>query len=422
MHISDITIANIPPFTAEVKFVFDERVNVFIGPNASGKSTVLKALSPDTAQGVLLKSEDGTINRRVGGGWPVNPDRTIDAYAVPRIYLPSVRTSWPAEHDRQQLLSRPYGWRNLEAVLTDNPEVFDTKAVFHAISMLHESGQRYPHSNAKLAQIAMSAHSCSKMICHEIMTGGLPQHYMDVTASSERRTSDGLPEELISTPVVRYANAVNIVDSHAAPVFIGELSSGTQGVYLWLWYLAFRIAEHYNHDWQTKPAVLLIDEIENHLHPTWQRRVIPALLDTFKGLQIFATTHSPFVVAGLKAGQVHLLNRDADGVVTASTNTEDIVGWTADEILRTMMGVDDPTDDATATAARELRELRSEGPRADEREEEARQERIRELRRLVDRDLLAGGPAAAQRELFEQQFAEALEKYRQSRDLGQENG
>ena len=59
-----------------------------------------------------------------------------------------------------------------------------------------------------------------------------------------------------------------------------------------------------------KPAILLIDEIENHLHPTWQRRVIPALLEHFPGLQIFATTHSPFVVAGLKAGQVHLLKRD----------------------------------------------------------------------------------------------------------------
>ena len=109
-------------------------------------------------------------------------------------------------------------------------------------------------------------------------------------------------------------------------------------------------------------------------------------------MQIFATTHSPFVVAGLKAGQVHLLNRDENGVVTATTNTEDIIGWTADEILRTMMGVDDPTDDATAAAARELRRLRQEGPRDTLEAEEQRQQRMTELRQLVDRDLLAGGP------------------------------
>ena len=139
-------------------------------------------------------------------------------------------------------------------------------------------------------------------------------------------------------------------------------------------------------------------------------------------MQIFATTHSPFVVAGLKAGQVHLLNRDENGVVTASTNTEDIVGWTADEILRTMMGVQDPTDDATARNAAELRQLRDEGERADEREEAERQKRMQQLRRLVDRDLLAGGPMARRREDFARRFREAMERRRQEEELNQDNG
>ena len=64
------------------------------------------------------------------------------------------------------------------------------------------------------------------------------------------------------------------------------------------------------HQFHQRNAILLIDEIENHLHPTWQRRVIPALRRHFPGLQIFATTHSPFVVAGLKRGQIHRLYRE----------------------------------------------------------------------------------------------------------------
>ena len=75
---------------------------------------------------------------------------------------------------------------------------------------------------------------------------------------------------------------------------------------------------------------------------------------------MFATTHSPFVVAGLKAGQVHLLKRDENGVVTATTNSEDIVGWTADEILRNLMGVEEPTDQLTVD--------RSQPPEAAQRE------------------------------------------------------
>ena len=108
------------------------------------------------------------------------------------------------------------------------------------------------------------------------------------------------------------------------PIYLGHLSSGTEGTLLWIRWLALKMVHHYGfeRDWASKPAILLIDEIENHLHPTWQRRVIPALLEHFPGLQIFATTHSPFVVAGLKAGQVHLLNRDENGVVSATTNTK----------------------------------------------------------------------------------------------------
>ena len=98
------------------------------------------------------------------------------------------------------------------------------------------------------------------------------------------------------------------------------------------------------------------------------------------------------------------------------------MGWTADEILRNMMGVEDPTDNETAAAARELRQLRNEEPRSETEEEAARQQRMQELRQRVDRDLLAGGPWKKQREMFEEQFAEALQKYRESKDMNQENG
>ena len=157
-------------------------------------------------------------------------------------------------------------------------------------------------------------------------------------------------------------------------------------------------------DWEEMPAILLIDEIENHLHPTWQRRVIPALLEHFPGLQIFATTHSPFVVAGLKAGQVHMLNRDANGVITASTNEHDIIGWTTDEILRTFMGVDEPTDQLTIDRRERLLELRRKDPLTDEEEAE-----MAELRRQVNEDFLSSStPLEAQRERYGDKMLEFL--------------
>ena len=278
------------------------------------------------------------------------------------------------------------------------------------------------HKAIKLSQI------CSKQICDEVLADDRPSHISyELTDIIQ-----GIVHErtrTIQDVVVRTAHPVFYVNEHGEPGHtdsqrVYELSAGTESTLWWIRLIALNMLYHadFKFGWEKQPAILLIDEIENHLHPTWQRRVIPALLEHFPRLQIFATTHSPFVIAGLKAGQVHLLNRDANGVVTASSNTEDIIGWTADEILRVFMGVEDPTDDATAAAARELRQLRDAGPHPDEREEEQRQARMRELQQQVDRNLLAGGPRAAEDERFAENLTRILEKYRLTKDLNQENG
>ena len=95
-------------------------------------------------------------------------------------------------------------------------------------------------------------------------------------------------------------------------------------------------------------------------------------------------------------------------------NEAAIVGWTIDEILRGLMGVEDPTDEKTAQSARELRRLRNETPRDNEMEENERLRLIEELSQSVDKTVLAGGIDAADQELFEQQFKAALEQYRAS--------
>ena len=207
-------------------------------------------------------------------------------------------------------------------------------------------------------------------------------------------------------------------DQDTAEVPVYFTSSGTHSTLHWICALALMVAGayHWEQGWGNRPAILLIDEIENHLHPTWQRRVIPSLLKHFPGLQIFATTHSPFVVAGRESGEVHLLSRDAEGRVTASTNTEDIIGWTADEILRTMMGVDEPTDLLTIDRSNRLRELREKQSLTADEESE-----LNTLRRQVNEALLSrSGPVESQRE----RYSDLMQRFlltRQS-DLDQEGG
>ena len=355
--------------------------------------------------------------------WKGTVDYSLEGCPVPISYVPATRVSLTARRDIFDN-AFPIDWgKNWGEIFDpDDPltDLFDTDrgllfGDYVELAMIRLRSGKFLNRIQlnQFRKVIDIAYLCSKFICTEVIHDSDPHLFIE-------------PEEDYEDfgPFAPYGLVIGTSDDPLGePLYAGALSSGTQGTLLWIYALALKMA--YHHDWQEgwekKPAILLIDEIENHLHPTWQRRVIPALLEHFPGLQIFATTHSPFVVAGLKAGQVHLLRRNEDGVVTATTNTEDVVGWTADEILRTMMGVEDPTDAQTAEAARELRQLRNEPPRTDPGEEKQRQKRMQDLRQLVDRDLLAGGPMAAQRELFEEQFAEALKKHQQARDLNQEN-
>jgi hypothetical protein len=96
------------------------------------------------------------------------------------------------------------------------------------------------------------------------------------------------------------------------------------------------------------------------------------------------------MLAGLKAGQVQRLKRASGGKVGGSRNETDIVGWSADEILRSFLDVPNPTDLETVSHStrREERSLA-----ANLSVEEAAE--LEGLRRMVNQDGL-GGPLASQ--------------------------
>lgn len=64
-----------------------------------------------------------------------------------------------------------------------------------------------------------------------------------------------------------------------------------------------------------QPVVLLLDEPESHLHPGWQRRVLPAARQLLPKAQIFVATHSPFVISSVNDGWYYVMKADESGVV-----------------------------------------------------------------------------------------------------------
>ncbi|USK48881.1 ATP-binding protein [Bacillus sp. CMF12] len=87
------------------------------------------------------------------------------------------------------------------------------------------------------------------------------------------------------------------------------------------------------------PFVVLIDEAENHLHPSMQRTLLPNLLNAFKHVQFIVSTHSPFIVNSVKQSSVYALKYTENrGVVSELLDFENKAA-TANQILRDILGV-----------------------------------------------------------------------------------
>lgn len=114
-------------------------------------------------------------------------------------------------------------------------------------------------------------------------------------------------------------------------------------------------------------ALLLIDEIDLHLHPEWQRMVVSAVRKTLPNLQVVATTHSPLVVGALEPREVIQLTRSAMGDVTLSF-LGSFHGWRSDQILTSdAFGLDTTRDEATERLIQEYETLLGiSNPTADE--------------------------------------------------------
>lgn len=113
-------------------------------------------------------------------------------------------------------------------------------------------------------------------------------------------------------------------------------------------------------------AIILIDELEAHLHPRWQRTVVPLLRAAFPRCQFVVTTHSPLVVASARAGEVNVLQIGSDGAVHRHRIDTQLTMKDAEEIYEEVFEVDRMAPpDAVARERQYLHQLASRQSGAD---------------------------------------------------------
>jgi ABC-type multidrug transport system ATPase subunit len=91
---------------------------------------------------------------------------------------------------------------------------------------------------------------------------------------------------------------------------------------------------------QKKPGIVVIDEIDAHLHPAWQRKIVHLLRKHFPRVQFVLTAHSPLTVAGCGKSEVSVLYREGS-LLKVREFQRDFIGATPAEIYKLIFEVDE---------------------------------------------------------------------------------
>jgi len=328
-----LQLVNIGPFP-ELSLDLQSDWNVILGDNGVGKSSILKAISACFCG----KDIEPYAGRLVRAG---EPSGTIVLETTQNTYRMEIKARENANGEVSVLPTRPLevegilalGFPALRAVSWERPkgptaEGRGRATVDDLIPMV--KGDPDP----RLDRLKQWIVNLDSRIHYERTKGG-DTRYERLLARFFEIVDDVTPGMSIRFGRVNQdTRAVSVItDDGEVPIEL--ISQGSVSLMGWIGVLLQRLYEIYgDQDDPTKSyALVLIDEIDAHMHPEWQQSIVVDMTKVFPNVQFIATTHSPLVVGGLKGTQVMRFLRDKTGHAVRVTVTDDMLVGRADQIL-----------------------------------------------------------------------------------------
>ena len=331
----------------DVEVKFAKRLSVLVGINGAGKSSVLSAISTLLSWYVRrLVSPNGT-----GSGMAIS-ERDIQTDALSStiaLVIDDVgrEVSWSvsktakgapifdARSDLRELTEyvKNLRTRKLESVpiivaYTVNRNVLDIslrikkRHEFSVLSAYDDAFDRAADFRRFFEWFREWEDVENERIADTLSTGGVPYRANNELAAVRRALSRFLPE--FSDWKIRRTPLRMEVKKDGEPLSVDQLSDGEKCMIALVGDLARRlvVANPEQEDPLLGNGIVLVDEIELHLHPEWQKSVLPRLLQTFPNVQFVVTTHSPLVLAQLnsllyrKEGEIAVFGLRSGSVVS----------------------------------------------------------------------------------------------------------
>ena len=156
------------------------------------------------------------------------------------------------------------------------------------------------------------------------------------------RAAADLLEDCSNLRAVRNPDTSLVVDKAGMTLDVSQLSDGERSLLALALDLGLRLGQanvKFEDPLRDGNAVVLIDELDLHLHPRWQRTIVDKLTLTFPNCQFIATTHSPQIVGEISPDNIILIKNGK------ATRPDQSLGMDTNWILRHLMGVSERDED-----------------------------------------------------------------------------
>jgi tetratricopeptide (TPR) repeat protein len=357
LQISHLRLRNIRAFEDTGVIVLPPEGVVLIGENSTGKSTLLRCIALGVLGPALANQVEprpaSYLRRGARKGFVeiafrlcFDRNRNVELEFTVGLEIPEGETSFQDMASHDLTLDTENSARRLDLLRRRANDDFGFCCGYGSLRTFADSSSLMPSNDKDAIERVLSlfdshAPVVDPDVLAKLLTGNLanfrsapPEGLEESTLAAMRKHIHSLLPNCGELSAKSYGD----IPLHGSEIPFRDLSDGYASLLALVGHL-FRYSLPAS-NWRGDPAsvggIMLVDELDAHLHPSWQRHILLDLRRIFPNLQILSTTHSPMIAGSIATEFVRVLKREDSDVLVIS-DLPSIEGWRADQILTSML-------------------------------------------------------------------------------------